>query len=126
VDGTCDHDFKIFVYLFTYLLLSQHEKGSIKMLQHLIEQSQAVKDQLERYEISGTDILFIKEIIDGPQVKRSLDIRFVFSFFSFLHFQGDKGYEGREKEKQFLYEVKLLLLLLFLITSTLIYSLFVI
>ncbi|ELU14782.1 hypothetical protein CAPTEDRAFT_132479, partial [Capitella teleta] len=82
-----------------------HEKGSIKMLAHLIEQSQAVKDQLERYEISGTDILFIKEIIDGPQVKRSLDIRFVFSFFSFLHFQGDKGYEGREKEKQFLYEI---------------------
>ena len=43
----------------------QHEKGSIDMLDYLIEENDLLKE-FERYEVMPKDITFIKEQIFGP------------------------------------------------------------
>lgn len=43
----------------------QHEKGSIDMLDHLINENTSLKSTMEEYNITETDLKFVKEQIVG-------------------------------------------------------------
>ena len=71
----------------------QHEEGSIAMFDHLIE-SNNLGPTVEQYGLSGTDIVFIKELIVGPEREAT--------------HQTDWPHKGRGIDKSFLYEVKII------------------
>lgn len=66
-----------------------HEKGSCMMLDHLIEEN---KLDLEKYDISERDIIFVKEMISGPLGEANNE-------------NGNWPYLGRGGEKSFFYEI---------------------
>ncbi len=68
---------------------TQHEQGSVDMLEHLID-SNELWPVLRQYDITSEDLEFVKELIVGPPAG-----------------DGSSGwrYVGRPMEKSFLYEV---------------------
>ncbi|XP_059836904.1 deoxynucleoside triphosphate triphosphohydrolase SAMHD1-like isoform X1 [Hypanus sabinus] len=67
----------------------QHEDASITMFEYLIS-SDTLKDWLEIYDLGSQDVTFIKELIKGAEEKKK---------------SPQWLYEGRPKEKSFLYEI---------------------
>ncbi|XP_049326801.1 deoxynucleoside triphosphate triphosphohydrolase SAMHD1-like [Astyanax mexicanus] len=84
--GPFSHAFDIFMKEFVPSW--KHEEESFKMFKYLIEKN-GIKEDMERdYTFSEVDFTFIKELIQGPSN----------SAFEW-------PYEGREKEKAFLYDI---------------------
>uniref|UniRef100_A0A3P9AZB8 Uncharacterized protein n=1 Tax=Maylandia zebra TaxID=106582 RepID=A0A3P9AZB8_9CICH len=77
----------------------KHEKASIEMFKHLLDQN-GLKEVMKKYGLKvdedGTDLVFIEEMIEKPQDKKP---------------QNDPRksqkwpYKGREEKKSFLYEI---------------------
>ena len=50
-----------------FVIVCQHEAVSVAMLDHLIEANH-LRPAFAKYGLTDNDLLFIKELIDGPQV----------------------------------------------------------
>ena len=86
-------DFVVYSNFNPCVFFIQHEKGSIAMFDHLIE-SDNLRPSLEQYGLSGTDIIFIKELIVDAKREAAHQI--------------DWPYKGRGIDKSFLYGVKII------------------
>eukprot|EP00117_Sycon_ciliatum_P001355 scpid93024/ scgid7051/ SAM domain and HD domain-containing protein 1; Dendritic cell-derived IFNG-induced protein; Monocyte protein 5 len=68
----------------------RHEEASVDMLRHMIEVNE-LGDAFSERGISPKDVIFIEEMIDGPQHGQDSDVGW--------------KYKGRDKDKGFLYEI---------------------
>ncbi|KAL7859562.1 hypothetical protein SRHO_G00147090 [Serrasalmus rhombeus] len=68
----------------------KHENASVLMFDHMVKVNN-LKPEMEKYNLTSNDLIFIKEQIEGPQDDTA---------------SGSKGlYKGRSEEKSFLYEI---------------------
>uniref|UniRef100_A0A3P9AYQ0 HD domain-containing protein n=1 Tax=Maylandia zebra TaxID=106582 RepID=A0A3P9AYQ0_9CICH len=76
----------------------KHEKASIEMFKHLLDQN-GLKEVMKKYGLKvdedGTDLVFIEEMIEKPQDKKPQNDKSVSNW----------PYKGREEKKSFLYEI---------------------
>lgn len=77
-----------FILLHAYIIILQHEKASEEMLDHLIGQNDLMAE-FEKYELTRTDIEFIKKLINPEEYTNS----------------DNWPYDDKLKEKSFLFEV---------------------
>ncbi|XP_067651408.1 deoxynucleoside triphosphate triphosphohydrolase SAMHD1-like [Haliotis asinina] len=68
----------------------KHEDASVEMFDHLVRENK-LEAQFAQFGLTETDCIFIKEQIKGPLTQK--------------HQQTDYPYQGRAKEKRFLYEI---------------------
>lgn len=56
----------------------QHEKASVDMFDHLVKENN-LKPMMEKYNLSDTDLKFIKEQIAGPSGSKDMVEDFLFN-----------------------------------------------
>ena len=86
-------------YSFYFICHTQHERGSVDMLNHLIAAND-LWPVFVRHGLTEADLVFIKELIVGPLEEEDKDRK--------GEGEGESSwpYNGRSIEKSFLYEVR--------------------